>query len=113
MDVGRKGVQLHLVLTSTLDGGECSASRTGHFTPRKNRGSPLNKRLGGPSNRSALLIEENRKSAVKYGAAAISTKVYSNSGVVFVILAKGKLTLHVEGNVAAYTVSHPNATDKS
>jgi hypothetical protein len=31
----------------------------------------------------------------------------------FVIFANGKLTLHVGGNVAAYKVSHPTATEGS
>jgi hypothetical protein len=40
-------------LTLALDGGEWSASRPGHFTPGgKNPRYPLDRRLGGPQNRS-------------------------------------------------------------
>jgi len=72
---------------------------------------PLN-RLDGPPNQSVLRTYEHRKSAVQYGSGAVSTKVYGNSEVVFDISRNGKLTLHVAGNVAAYKVSHPTATDR-
>jgi hypothetical protein len=40
-------------LTSALDGGECSASRHGRFTPRgKSPWYPLDRRLRGPQSRS-------------------------------------------------------------
>jgi hypothetical protein len=38
-----------LFLTSALDGGECSASRLGHFTPGGKK-YPFDKRLVGPEN---------------------------------------------------------------
>jgi hypothetical protein len=45
-------IYLHAFLTLVLDGGEWSASRTGHFTPRESPWYPLDRRFGGPSNRS-------------------------------------------------------------
>jgi hypothetical protein len=46
-------------LTSTLDGGEWSASRSGRFTPqRKGPRYPLDRRLGGPQIRSGRGVEE-------------------------------------------------------
>jgi hypothetical protein len=38
-------VQLHVFLTSALDGGEWSASRPGRFTPRE--GAPVTHWIGG------------------------------------------------------------------
>jgi hypothetical protein len=47
-------VWLHAFLTSTLDGDEWSASRPGRFTPpqEKSHWYPLDRRVGGPQNRS-------------------------------------------------------------
>jgi hypothetical protein len=50
---GGVDVNIHVFLTSALFGSEWPASRRGRFTPRGNRhGYPLNRRLGGPQNRS-------------------------------------------------------------
>jgi hypothetical protein len=47
--MGGVKLQLHAFLTSTLDGGEWSASRRGRFTPQgKSPWCPLDGRLGGP-----------------------------------------------------------------
>ena len=45
-------VQSHSFLTSALDGREWLTSSPGHFSSRKSRRYPLNRRLGGPHNRS-------------------------------------------------------------
>ena len=47
MFIGEAEVQLYSFLTSTLDGGEFSASRPGHSTPRKRAPYPLNRRRVG------------------------------------------------------------------
>jgi hypothetical protein len=54
------GVQLYLCsfLTSTLDGGEWLTSRSGRFTPEKERQDPLRGRLDRPQGRSGLFGEE-------------------------------------------------------
>jgi hypothetical protein len=41
-------VQLHLFLTSALDGGEWLASPSGRFTPEERTRQPMARRLGGP-----------------------------------------------------------------
>jgi hypothetical protein len=52
-------VQLQSFLTSAIDGGEWSASRTSRFTPRgKNPLYPLDRKLGGPQSRSGHGGEE-------------------------------------------------------
>jgi len=43
---------LHAFLTSAMDGGEWLASRHGHFIPGKSPRYILDRRLGGPQNRS-------------------------------------------------------------
>jgi hypothetical protein len=45
-------------LTSALDGGEWSASRSGRFTQGKSPRYPLDRRLGGPHSRSGHGIED-------------------------------------------------------
>jgi hypothetical protein len=46
-------------LTSVLDGGECSASRPGRFTPGERASQyPMDRRLGGPKCQSGLYGEE-------------------------------------------------------
>jgi hypothetical protein len=49
-------VQLH-TLNSALDGG-ASTSCPSCFTPRKETQYPLNRRLGGPQNRSRHFVKE-------------------------------------------------------
>jgi hypothetical protein len=49
-------VYIHTFLTSTLAGGEWSASRLGRFTRGKERPVPI--RLGGPQSRSGRREEE-------------------------------------------------------
>jgi hypothetical protein len=49
---GGVDVQIHVFLTSALVGGEWSDSRPGRFTPGKSPRYPLDRRLGGPQNRS-------------------------------------------------------------
>jgi len=44
-------VYLHAFVTSTLDGGEWSASRAGRLTPEKKPRYPLDTRLGWPQSR--------------------------------------------------------------
>ena len=44
---GGVGVQLHLFLTSTLDGDEWLSSCSSHLTPGKEPRYPLNRRLDG------------------------------------------------------------------
>jgi hypothetical protein len=52
-------VQIHILLTSALVGGEWSASRTGCFTSGgKSRQYPLDRRLGGLQSRSGRLGEK-------------------------------------------------------
>jgi len=41
-------VQLHSVLTLTLDGGQWSTSHPGRFIPGRRPRYPLNRKLGGP-----------------------------------------------------------------
>jgi hypothetical protein len=48
------------ILTSTLGRGEWSASRPGHFTSGKNLRYTLDKRLGGPQNRSGRCAVEKK-----------------------------------------------------
>jgi hypothetical protein len=43
-------------LTSTIDGGEWSASRSGHFIPGIEARDPSYRRLGGPRSRSGLFV---------------------------------------------------------
>jgi hypothetical protein len=50
--IGGTEVQLHSFLTSALDGGEWSTSRSGRFTPGKETRYLLNRRLGGSQRRS-------------------------------------------------------------
>jgi hypothetical protein len=110
--LGGEDVQLLSFLTYALDGEEWWYSHSRHFTPEeKILCFPLY-RVSGPPNRSVLRTYENRKSVVQYGSGAVSTKDYGNSEVVFDISRNGKLTLYVAGNVAAYKVSHPTATDR-
>jgi hypothetical protein len=50
---GGVDVYNHIFLTSALDGGEWSAPRPCRFTPGERvPGFPLDRRLGGPQNRS-------------------------------------------------------------
>jgi hypothetical protein len=52
-------VQLHIFLTSALDGGEWSASRPGRCTPGKRAPRyPFDRKLGGPQNRAGRHGEE-------------------------------------------------------
>jgi len=51
-------VQLHLVLTSALDGREWSASRSGHSTSGKETSVPIGRRLNAPQSRSGRGGEE-------------------------------------------------------
>ena len=47
--IGEAEAELHSFLTSALDGGELSASRPGHFTPRNRAPCPLKRRrVGNP-----------------------------------------------------------------
>jgi hypothetical protein len=59
----RVEVQLHAFLTSALDGGEWSASRPGHFTP-KERAFPRYPLDSGPQNRSGSGGEEKNSLTV-------------------------------------------------
>jgi hypothetical protein len=75
-------------LTSALDGGEWLASRLGRFTPRNSLWYPLNRRLGGPQNRSGrygleknLMPARSRIPAVQ-PAARLCTDSYPGSLVV-------------------------------
>jgi len=43
------------LLTSALDGGECSTSRSGRFNHKERKLYPLSRRLGGPQNWSGRL----------------------------------------------------------
>jgi hypothetical protein len=57
---GRVKVQLHVFLTSALDGSELLASRSGCFTARgKSPRYPLDGRLGGPQSRNAICGEKS------------------------------------------------------
>jgi hypothetical protein len=49
---GGVDVYIHIFLTSSLVGGEWSASCLGHCTPGKSSWYPLDRRLGGPQSRS-------------------------------------------------------------
>jgi hypothetical protein len=52
-------VELHILLTTALVGGQWSASRNGRFTPWETAPRyPLDRRLGGPQNRSGRHGEE-------------------------------------------------------
>jgi hypothetical protein len=52
-------VEIHVPLTSTIAGGEWSASHPGRFTPGEKRSRyPLKRRLDGPPNRSGRRGEE-------------------------------------------------------
>jgi len=71
-------------LNSKLDGGECSASRTGHFTPEGKK-----KRLSGPHGQFGRLVEEKYPFAsVKNGTTiprlpghSLVTMLYELSGL--------------------------------
>jgi hypothetical protein len=49
---GGVDVQIHVFLTSALDGGEQSASRSSHFTPGKEPPVPMDRRMGEPHSHS-------------------------------------------------------------
>jgi hypothetical protein len=57
---GRVEVYLHEFLTSTLDGGEWSASRTGRFNARERFPVPTGRRLSGPQSRYGHSGEEKK-----------------------------------------------------
>jgi hypothetical protein len=60
---GELDVQIHVFWTSALAGGEWSASRPGHFTPKETPTYPFSMRLGEPQNRSERCVEEKDKFA--------------------------------------------------
>jgi hypothetical protein len=65
-DCGRVEVYVHVFVTYTTDGGECSASRRGCFTPTEKDAGTLNTGLGGlQSSRSGRFGEE--KNHMKVG----------------------------------------------
>jgi hypothetical protein len=58
-------VQIHVFLTSALVGGEWSASRSGRFAPGKSPLYPLDRRLGGSTNRFGWRGEERKIAAAR------------------------------------------------
>jgi hypothetical protein len=64
---GGTDLQIHIFLTSALDGDELSASRPGRFTPPrgKSRRYPLDRRLDGPQNYIINILNLNVSPALK------------------------------------------------